>query len=81
MLKYPNLKSLSAVYYHFPTSVKMIYSVSGECNTIFAAHPAKVDFAVNQKIFFPLIIDSGSILLSITMNFSERSLNYSTVSA
>lgn len=76
MLKYPILNNLSAMSYHLPVSVKMMYSVSGE-GRMLASQPAVVPFEVSQKTFLPLIIDSGSALVSMTATFSDRTWNSS----
>jgi hypothetical protein len=56
----------------------MMNYASGEGKTMPAAQLAKVALAVNQYTFFDLMIASGLILLSITGNFSDKALNYST---
>ena len=53
----------------------MINYVSGDWTTIPATHAARIDLAVSQNIFLPLIMDSGYVLVSRTINFYDSAWN------
>lgn len=75
MLKYPILKNLSAIYCHFPGSVKRTNSSSGVMAA--ASQLDMVPLAGSHKTL-PLMIDSAAFLVSTINTFPSKPWNSST---
>lgn len=75
MLKYPILKNLSAIYCHFPGSVKRTNSSSG---VIAAASQLDICPLAGSHRTLPLIIDSAAFLVSTIKTFPSKPWKSST---